>query len=153
MTSNIQIVMSVCVDRDFGYTKDGSMPWSIDSEYENFQTLLSSYPQGQASICIGRITYENDGVPDHLKQRFAKIYVITNTKSFHENNIHSISSLGSAIEDLKEYLLLRNDSNPHHVFILGGDSLYKQVFEDNYIDKLVMSKLPTSYNCSKFLDW
>lgn len=153
VSSSASIYILYLILFGLGFSKDSSMPWCIDDEYENFKNLLSSYPEGNASVVLGRVTWEKDGLPEGFQSRYAKVLVISTSVEKEYDNVIYIKSIAEAIEHLHKYLIEIKNVYPHRLFILGGENIYKESFQLNIVDKLVMSRLPKSYSCTQFLTW
>ena len=155
---HIDICMSACVDAEFGYAQNNTLPWAIDEEYHLFLKFLASYPEGNSSVLIGRTSFELDaGKPGgclyDLFGRYAKIMVISNSKTHEEDNIVYLPSIVGALAYLRTHLNTIGNFQPHRLFILGGGEIYKECFRLNLIDRLVISRLPTAYQCTHFIKW
>lgn len=86
---------------------NGSIPWKIKGEQTRFKELT----KGNVVI-IGRRSYEEIGKP----LSYRTTIVISNTKSFDEENCFTAKSLQEAIK-------LAGDKD---VYISGGEKLYEQ---------------------------
>jgi S-adenosylmethionine synthetase len=153
MHVNIDLCMIMCVDAEYGYSKNNKMPWNIESEYEHFQKILHSYPQGKASIIIGRKTWESDGISIELRNQFANILVLSKSKVISYENILYVSSIAEAIDHIKNHLIQTGNFSLHRVFVLGGGEIYRHCIDHNLVDQLILSRLPKAYQCTAFLDW
>jgi dihydrofolate reductase len=161
--------MTACVDSEFGYAKDETLPWDVPSEFENFLKLLSAYPAGMASVLMGRVSWETDSLPSELRERFAKIIVVTSQPTVMSSteapeNLVAVPSIEKGIELLESHLLQKasNSStstlspvqnNQHRLFILGGGEIYRDCFAKGLLDQVFLSRLPTSYNCTHHMPW
>ena len=168
VSTNIDVCMTACVDSEFGYAKDQTLPWDVPSEFENFLKLLSSYPAGMASVLMGRVSWETDSLPSELRERFAKIIVVTSQPTVMvgsteaPENLVTVPSIEKGIELLESHLLQKASNNSsllpvqnsqHRLFILGGGEIYRDCFAKGLLDQVFLSRLPTSYNCTHHMPW
>ncbi|CAK0772918.1 thymidylate synthase [Gammaproteobacteria bacterium] len=132
----------VCTDKNRGIGNDGGIPWLISEDFKFFKkTTIGSI------VVMGRKTWES--LPGPLTGRLN--YVLTNStenKDKGNGNQHvifgSIKKLQSCIE-----------THPHfkNVFIIGGESVYKQFFDMNIINEVIMTVLPKAYKCDVFMPY
>jgi len=162
--------MVVCLDAEHGYCKDGTLPWNIPSEFEHFLGILCSFPPLLASCVMGRVTWERDGLPDEVRSRMRTIYILSrnidqndsmnrkeNCNVVYMNKIQDVlehiasTNVNVGVNEVKDSQLTK--TLPHQLFVLGGGDCYKEVMMANMVEKVIMSKLPKSYQCTQFLKW
>ena len=151
-----EVWLSACVDAEFGYAKDSQLPWSVPEEYEFFLNLISSCSEHAASILIGRVTWETDGLPLHLSSRFGKVLVLSRTIVKQEGNVQYVNSIEDGMVSLQRHLQecnFKDQQHSHRLFVLGGGDVCRQVLEMNICDIVALSKLPTSYQCTHHMSW
>lgn len=127
------ITLIWCEDKDTGIGINNSIPWHIKEDLEFFKKTTLNHP-----IIMGRKTFESIGKP--LKNR--KNIIITRNKNYKVED-SSVEIYNDVNEVLKRY-------NNQDVFVIGGKQIY--LLFNNYADKLLVSRLPNSYNCDTFMN-
>lgn len=126
------ITLIWCEDKDGGIGLNNSIPWYVKEDLDFFKQTTINH-----TVIMGRKTFESIGKP--LKNRLN--IVITKNKSYKLNNcsIEVYHNIDTVIEKYK------NDD----VFVIGGREIY--FLFNKYADRLLISKLPNSYNCDTFM--
>lgn len=127
------ITLIWCEDKDAGIGINNSIPWHIKEDLEFFKKTTLNHP-----IIMGRKTFESIGKP--LKNR--KNIIITRNKNYKVED-SSVEIYNNVNEVLKRY-------NNQDVFVIGGKQIY--LLFNNHADKLLVSRLPNSYNCDTFMN-
>ena len=127
------ITLIWCEDKDTGIGINNSIPWHIKEDLEFFKKTTLNHP-----IIMGRKTFESIGKP--LKNR--KNIIITRNKNYKVED-SSVEIYNNVNEVLKRY-------NNQDVFVIGGKQIY--LLFNNHADKLLVSRLPNSYNCDTFMN-
>lgn len=127
------ITLIWCEDKDTGIGINNSIPWHIKEDLEFFKKTTLNHP-----IIMGRKTFESIGKP--LKNR--KNIIITRNKNYKVED-SSVEICNDVNEILKRY-------NNQDVFVIGGKQIY--LLFNNHADKLLVSRLPNSYNCDTFMN-
>lgn len=127
------ITLIWCEDKDTGIGINNSIPWHIKEDLEFFKKTTLNHP-----IIMGRKTFESIGKP--LKNR--KNIIITRNKNYKVED-SSVEIYNDVNEVLKRY-------NNQDVFVIGGKQIY--LLFNNHADKLLVSRLPNSYNCDTFMN-
>jgi dihydrofolate reductase len=105
---NINII--VAADENNCIGKDNSLPWHLKNDLQNFKKLTTNH-----CIIMGRNTFDSIGKP--LPNRVN--IVLTKNEYFKQDNIVVRHTLEEAIEYCKRW-------KQEEVFIIGGDSIYRQ---------------------------
>lgn len=127
------ITLIWCEDKNTGIGINNSIPWHIKEDLEFFKKTTLNHP-----IIMGRKTFESIGKP--LKNR--KNIIITRNKNYKVED-SSVEIYNDVNEVLKRY-------NNQDVFVIGGKQIY--LLFNNHADKLLVSRLPNSYNCDTFMN-
>lgn len=127
------ITLIWCEDKDTGIGINNSIPWHIKEDLEFFKKTTLNHP-----IIMGRKTFESIGKP--LKNR--KNIIITRNKNYKVED-SSVEIYNDVNEILKRY-------NNQDIFVIGGKQIY--LLFNNRADKLLVSRLPNSYNCDTFMN-
>ncbi len=91
----------------------GRIPWRIKGEQRRFRELTTGN-----IVLMGRRTYEEIGRP--LPNRYT--IVISSTRSFEEENCHTVKSLEEALE----YAANSGIARGKHIYVAGGAALYRE---------------------------
>lgn len=127
------ITLIWCEDKDTGIGINNSIPWHIKEDLEFFKKTTLNHP-----IIMGRKTFESIGKP--LKNR--KNIIITRNKNYKVED--------SSVEIYNDVNEVLNRYNNQDVFVIGGKQIY--LLFNNHADKLLVSRLPNSYNCDTFMN-
>lgn len=119
--------------------KAGGLPWHLPAELARFKQITTGHP-----IIMGRVTHESIGrtLPDRRN------IVITSDKNYKAaGGSEVIQSLDEAIK------LVQNEPE---VFIIGGDTIYKQALPS--AEKIYLTKVDADIKGDKFfkfnpIDW
>ena len=116
--------------------KDGKIPWNIEGEQSRFKELTTNN-----IVIMGRKTFEE--IYQKLQKPLPnRINIIVSTKKDYQVKdaivVHSIEEL---LEELKKY-----DTND--VYIIGGDSIYKQMLP--YCDTAHVTKIDRAYEADTY---
>ena len=123
----------LAVDYKFGIAKDGKIPWYNKEDFKFFQDKTMG--KGKNVVVMGRKTAES--IPSFpLKGRANRILSRTG------NN-----ALNITYGDIKKL-----DYNCDDVYIIGGASVYEQVFKDGLVEEIYISKIEGDYKCDQFID-
>ncbi len=88
----------------------GRIPWDIPEDKKHFRKLTTGN-----IVVMGRKSFEEIGRP--LPER--TVYVVSSTKKFEMDGVHTVSSVGEALEMAGE----------RDVFISGGESIYRECID------------------------
>ena len=112
----ISIIVAVAKGGAIG--KEGKMPWKIPGEQRQFKDLTTGHV-----VIMGRTSYEEIGHP--LPERTN--IVVSKTKVFSGENLHTVKSLKEAIER----------AGKEEIFIAGGAELFQEALP--LADKIYMT--------------
>ena len=127
----------VAVDQEWGFGKDGKIPWHSPEDFKFFKTTT------QDSVCImGRNTYD-----DMVK--------VTKGKMLPNREVIVVTSRPGVINecpstlDVREAVSLAQERFPNkNVFFCGGEGIYRDSLR--YADSAYITFVGHSYNCDKF---
>nr|AIA19185.1 Dihydrofolate reductase [uncultured bacterium] len=115
------ISIIVAVSRNNVIGKEGDLPWRLPADLAHFKKITMGHP-----ILMGQVTYDSIGRP--LPGR--KNIVITKDKNFKAEGCKIAYSINEALSLAKGF---------DEVFIIGGDSIYKQTID--LADKLYVTQV------------
>lgn len=125
-----------CVDKRFGYAREGKIPWHNAEDLKRFKHITSG-PE-HPILLMGRRTYES--MPRKVFEGKRHACVLSQTARESEGNVTFCTSIDRAMFHCKSY---------EKTFVIGGAPLIMNLLRHVYtIDLTVLSE---EYNCDKFL--
>ena len=118
----ISLIVACSKNRVIG--NKGQIPWKIKGEQKRFRELTTGNV-----VIMGRKSFEEIGKP--LKNRTTK--VVSNSKSFNEQNCFTVGSLKAAIN------LFPN----REIYIAGGERIYREAIE--FVDVMYITEIDKIY--------
>ena len=129
---NVRIIAAIAQNGVIGSA--GRLPWKpveYPGEMDHFRTRTKR--SGANTVVMGRRTW--DSIPEHNRPLSERSnIVLTSNPSFNERGVRTASSLEEALEEA-----------PSDVWLIGGEQLYAEALSKGYVDALVLSMLPRSY--------
>ena len=120
---NYNIIVATCEDNGIG--KDNQLPWDkIPEDMNNFSKLTKG--NGNNAIIMGKNTYKSIGRP--LPGRVNIVLSSTLNEEREEKNIYVFRN----IDDIVQFC---NDKAFDDVWVIGGETIYSQFLDLNYIHK------------------
>jgi dihydrofolate reductase/thymidylate synthase len=136
-----------CADSLNGIGRDGGIPWKITEDMKYFKHITTDAPDGkQNAIIMGRITWES--LPKFCLPNRVNIVLSKTTREIHLendtfNDLYVYRELNSALD----YLSNRNDIN--EIFIIGGESLYRESINHPQCKRIYLTRLVYDFNCDR----
>ena len=126
----------VAVDENWGIGKDNKLLTHISGDLKRFQSLTTG-----KVVIMGRSTLESlpDGKP--LPNRCN--IVLTTDKNYKVEGAIVINAIDNA------FITLINCMNPSDVFVIGGESIYRQLLK--YCDTAYVTKIKKKYDADRFM--
>lgn len=120
-------------NRDRGIGLNGGLPWSIKEDMAYFSriTQATRNPRLRNAVIMGRKTFESMNskpLPGRLN-----ICVSSNAEPGITNTVFFCRALDEAIKLVSEHDSIEN------IFIIGGESIYRQAIEHPMCDKLYIN--------------
>lgn len=135
---NYNIIVAVCNDNGIG--KDNKLPWDkIHEDMRNFSKLTRG--KGNNAIIMGKNTYKSIGRP--LPNRVNIVLSNSLNKETEEKNIHVVKNIDQCVQ-------FCNDKKFDEVWVIGGESIYKQFLDLNYIQKIYKTTINQKIECDTF---
>ena len=124
----------VAVDRNWAIGNKGKLLVSIPNDHKNFRLLTTD-----KVVVLGRKTLETfpQGLP--LKNRIN--YILSRDCTYNVKDAVIVHSIDELQESLKEY-------NTEDVFVIGGDSIYKQLLP--YCDEAIVTVINHCYEADAY---
>lgn len=120
-SANVNIIVAVgsyIINRGYPIGKDGKIPWHCKDDLKWFKETTMGHP-----VIMGRKTYESIGKPLVGRHNI----IVSKTIEINDENCTTVNSLEDAIE-------LAKNRNEGDVFIIGGESIYKEAIEKDLVD-------------------
>lgn len=135
---NYNIIVATCNDNGIG--SNNALPWNFISEdMKSFSKLTKG--KGNNAIIMGANTYKSIGRP--LPNRVNIILSNSINEENEEKNIYVFKNIDSCIQ-------FCNDKCFDEVWIIGGESIYTQFLELNYIEKIYKTEINKKIECDTF---
>lgn len=150
MIRKYSIIVATSCDGGIGF--ENKIPWNIPEELSSFKRITSKTDDKDKNnaIIMGRKTWES--LPVKPLPNRLNIIISGNPEYDIEANVPKSVIVVSSIEDAFMYC---PTSNIENIFIIGGESIYKECFNNykDYIDKVYLSIITNkNYKCDKFID-
>ena len=135
------IIVAVCNKNGIG--KDNKLPWDkIPQDMQNFSKLTKG--AGNNAIIMGKNTYLSIGRP--LPSRVNIILSTSLNEVNEEKNIYVLKTIDECIK-------FCNDKNFDEVWVIGGESIYRQFLDLNYIQKIYKTNINKKIECDTFFPY
>ena len=132
------IIVAVCEDNGIG--KDNKLPWdNIPEDMRNFSKLTKG--KGNNAIIMGKNTYKSIGRP--LPGRVNIVLSSTLNEDIEEKNIHVFKNIDKTIQ-------FCNKKKFDEVWVIGGESIYSQFLDLNYIQNIYKTTINQKIECDTF---
>jgi len=128
----MNIIVAVCENNGIG--KDNSLPWHFKEDMRYFSKITKE--TGNNAVIMGRKTW--DSIP---KKPLPKRDNLILSKTLKDNNCFS------SIEEILNYIKIRDYDN---VFVIGGETIYKQFLDENLVQKIYITKIHKGYDCDTY---
>ena len=139
------IYIIAAIDSAGGIGLDGTIPWRLPSELQYFRKITSQNLRGtRSALIMGRKTWESLPPKNRpLKGRF-NIVISSTIELERHPDLAQARSLDEAI------LLAKLMPDIDTVFIIGGESVYKEALEKSDWAAIFLSLVPGDYGCDTF---
>lgn len=126
---NVSIIVAVDFSNVIG--KDGKIPWHIPGDLKYFKELTMD-----KIVIMGRKTYESIESPLLGRRKI----ILTKKEGYmpRESDYNTISVSNSLEEAVACCYAEKHESE---VFIIGGEEIYKEALERDFVDKIYMTRV------------
>lgn len=131
----------VCVDNNYGIGRNNTIPWFYSKDLQHFKKLTS---EKNNVVIMGNNTYNS--LPVKNKPLKNRINIVLTSKKINSNNENLIY-----FNDIISILIYleSNKKTINNVWIIGGESIYKQFLDLHIINNIYLTKiLDQSFNCT-----
>lgn len=135
---NYNIIVAACDNNGIG--KDNNLPWNkIPEDMRNFSKLTKG--NGNNAIIMGKNTYLSIGRP--LPNRTNIVLSSSLNELTEEKNIHVFKT----IDECNKFC---TDKNFDEVWVIGGESIYRQFLDLDCIQKIYKTNINRKIKCDTF---
>ncbi len=130
----------MAVDEEWGFSKNGSMPWPKNIEdLKHFKEMTLN-----GVVIMGRLTWEDPKMPTPLKNRI-NVLVTSKSPNLFPGADRYIS--GNLITNIQNLI---SEYEKKNIWIIGGSNLIEQAFD--IIDVFFITRIRGTFNCDKKLN-
>ena len=114
--------------------EDG-IPWHYSSDLKHFRETTIGHP-----VIMGRQTFDNiqSKIGGPLPGRI-NIVLTQSRRSYNDESVQ-------VAEDIDQALNIADKTEANTVYVAGGRSIYKQFFEQNLADELIITRIPEAFD-------
>lgn len=145
MEKRIKFAMIAAACRNNGIGINGKLPWRLKNEMAFFTRITTDSHDGkQNAVIMGRKTWES--IPTKYRPLAKRINaIISSSLSEKPSGAHHL------FPNLSEALLkLSDDKNIDTIFIIGGESLYREGIQRNECEKIYLTRVDADFECDVF---
>ena len=132
---NFKLIVAMCKNRGIGY--NNNLPWRIKEDLQHFSKLTTG--EGNNAIIMGKNTWLSIG----SKPLPNRDNLILSSSLKTENN-------DKIFNNIDKLLLHCKTQNYNTIWIIGGETIYKQFLEKKLIDQCIISYINYDFNCDTF---
>ena len=125
----------VAVDKNWAIGNKGKLLVRIPNDMKNFRETTTG-----KVVVLGRKTLET--FPQGLPLKNRTNIIMSKNPSYNVKDAIIVHSIEELLEELKQY-------NTEDVYIIGGDSIYKQMLD--YCDKAIVTYIDNAYEADAFI--
>jgi len=144
MTRSFNII--VCVDSQFGFSKNGKIPWHFKADMQRFKTITDSH------YCImGRNTY--DEIFEKRKDKIlnnGELLLPNRTSIVLSRNPEFTVSGATKESALRKAIDLHCTDDAKSIFILGGEKLFIETLP--FVSKIYLTFIEGEFKCDQFFN-
>ena len=127
---SINIIAAIAKNGVIGF--NGRIPWNISKDLRYFKDMTSGK---NSAIVMGRKTWDSLPIKPLPNRRN---FVLT------KNNFHSTFPDGLVLKEPGDVINLRKIYSK--IWIIGGESIYKEYINKPYIDRLYLTEIADDYD-------
>ena len=144
----MNIIVALCNKRGIGL--NNKIPWNLSSDLKYFKkvTSFSNNPLLKNVVIMGRKTWES--IPCKFRPLDNRInIVLSKNKDLHLEGAFVCDSFN----DINNILKQIDNVNMNNIFIIGGDSIYKQAIINKNVKKLYITEIYNKYECDTYFPY
>ncbi len=145
---HFKIIAAMCKNNGIGI--NNSLPWNIKEDLKHFSRTTKG--KGNNAIVMGKNTWISIGeksLPkrDNLILSNSLFSECANANMNRECPFEKDMKVFKSIDTLKDWC---REKNYEEVWIIGGESIYKQFLNDKLVSELCITKIKKVYDCDTF---
>lgn len=139
----MKLIVAFCKTRGIGF--QNTLPWKLKKDLLNFQNLTIG--NGNNAVIMGKNTWES--LPDKFKPLPKRTNIILTTKADYTlNTINpNLPKFFPSFKKAEQYCSLAKIDN---IWIIGGEQLYKEALDNDYVDWIYTTNINEYYTCDTF---
>lgn len=143
-----KIIAAICENNGIGINK--TLPWNIKEDLKHFSRTTKG--NGNNAIVMGKNTWISIGEKSLPKRDNLilsnSLYSVCDKESLNEEyQFGKGKRVFNSIDTLKDWCVERNYEE---VWIIGGESIYKQFLNDKLVSEMYITKIKKIYECDTF---
>ena len=138
---NYKIIAALCQDRGIG--KDGTLPWKIAEDMNFFSKLTKG--NGKNAVIMGKKTWDSFKGRSLIER---DNLIISSTLSLNKTN--KINDTILSFKNIKEVDEYCKTQNYDDVWVIGGETIYKQFIDNNLSKECIITYINNKYECDTF---
>jgi len=138
-----------------GIGRNGGLPWRISGDMAFFKQVTTSVPkspiQKMNAVIMGRKTWES--IPDKFRPLSDRLNIVLsrNPNIRKEFSLPEEVVIMSSLDEALAYVSKNRETDIEQVFVIGGDSVYKDAINSNYCEKIYFTSIENDINdCDAF---
>ena len=138
-----KIIAAVCKGGGIGV--NGELPWKIKEDLAFFSKLTKG--EGNNAVIMGRKTWDSlKG--RHLNKR--DNLIISNNLEIEKRLDNPNKELIKTFNNIADTVEFCTQQNYDQVWVIGGNSIYKEFIDKNLVDVCCITYINEEYNCDTF---
>ena len=133
----MKINIIVAIEENHGIGKNNTLPWNFRKDMKYFSNITKG--NNHNAVIMGRNTYESIG------KILPKRYNIILSKSIQISMENT-----SVFHTIDDSLAFCKEKDFEEVWIIGGETIYRQFLDLQLIDNIYITKIRKYYQCDTF---
>lgn len=135
----------VACDEEMGIGKDNKIPWFIPGELGWVAKKTKASSEGKINALImGKNTWLS--LPESKRPLADRVnIVVSSTLTIENDSVLVFNTFEEAVDYVK-----KNKSEIENTFFFGGTSIYKAALAHEYLDELLIAKVPGKHDADVF---
>lgn len=143
-----KIIVAVCKNNGIGC--NNTLPWKIKEDLQHFSKVTKG--NGHNAIVMGKNTWESIGSKPLPKRDNFILSTTMNTAVEHNPVAGNPNSTNQTFvcRDINEVEIKCREKNYENVWIIGGESIYKQFLARNVVSECIVTYIDSDFSCDTF---
>ena len=146
MKHRFNIIVACCQKGGIG--KDNTIPWKLKEEMDYFRkiTTYTTNPILKNIVVMGRKTWES--IPSKFRPLKNRINIVLTTDPSY--TLPDDVFRAGSFDEIYGIIDTIQNSNNKNIFVIGGESLYRECIKHKNCEKLYITKIYNKYDCDRF---